>query len=364
MRSRNALEIGWVRWCLYWASWTAVGLLNTATQIIQDPELPKWKPLLWELGSLYTVGCLYPLVAYAARRFPFSRTAWVRTVAIHFGFLVVFSAMHTSGMVAARKIGYWIAGQPYIFGGPIRVLYEFYKDLILYPVLIGLTVGIDYYRKYRETELQSEQLQRRLAEAQLQNLRGQLNPHFLFNTLNLISSRMYEDVADADRMIARLSDLLRMTLGNGNETEVPLKIELEMLELYLDIMKSRFQDSVQVRIDVEPRARQAMVPSFLLQPLVENAFRHGVANKASGGYIEILGTALNGTLSLTVRDNGPGISGDVSDALHKGIGLSNSAARLRQLYGEQHRMQIRNRSDGGDGGLEIQIDVPARFDRR
>ena len=364
MLSRNPFEIRWVRVSLYWSFWTAIGLLNAATQIIQTPQLPVWKPLLWELGSLYTVGCLYPFVAYAARRFPLSKAAWVQNAALHFILLIGFSALHTSGMVAVRKIGYSIMNEPYTFGGPIRVLYEFYKDCVLYPVLIGLTIGIDYYRKYRETELQSEQLQRRLAEAQLQNLRGQLNPHFLFNTLNLISSRMYEDVADADRMIARLSELLRMTLRNGNESEVPLRTELEMLDLYLDIMKARFQDSVQIRIDVDPKISGAMVPSFMLQPLVENAFRHGLAGKPSGCAIEILGTARNGTLSLTVRDNGPGISGDIDAALSKGIGLSNTKARLRQLYGEQQRMEIRNRSADGDGGLEIRIDVPARFNSR
>src|SRR5205823_4769160 len=158
--------------------------------------------------------------------------------------------------------------------------------------------------------------------------------------LNMISSRMYEDVADADRMITRLSDLLRMTLHSSAEPEVPLHTELEMLDLYLEIMKARFQDSIQVRKDIDARAKQAMVPSLLLQPLVENAFRHGAGQKTEGGLIEILGSARNGTLSLVVRDNGPGIDGKPEAALNKGLGLSNTAERLRQLYGEQHRMKI------------------------
>src|SRR5436190_5727105 len=254
-----------IRRILYWAFWTTIALLNAATQMIQTPQFPKWKPLLWELSSLYTVGAIYPLVAYFARRFSFSKQKWIGAAAVHFLFLLAFSAMHTSGMVALRKIGYWIVGESYTFGGPIRVLYEFYKDVILYPALVALTLGTDYYRKFRERDLHSEQLQRRLAEAQLQNLRGQLNPHFLFNTLDMISARMYEDVADADRMITRLSDLLRMSLRSSSEIEVPLKTEVEMLRLYLDIMKARFQESIQVRMQIDARAEEAMVPSLLLQ---------------------------------------------------------------------------------------------------
>jgi signal transduction histidine kinase len=363
----HSREIGgrWVRWGLYWAFWTTIALLNAASQMIATPEFPKWKPLLWELSSLYTVGTIYPLVAYAARRLSFSKQTSTparraQFVALHIVFLLAFSAMHTSGMVAIRKAGYWIVGESYTFGWRNRVLFEFYRDAVLYPALVALTLGIDYYRRYRERELQSEQLRRRLAEAQLQNLRGQLNPHFLFNTLNMISSRMYDDVADADRMITRLSDLLRMTLRNSDEPEVPLKTELEMLELYLEIMKARFQDSIQVRVDIDSKAQQSMVPSLLLQPLVENAFRHGVGNKTSGGCIEILGSAQNGTLSLVVRDNGPGVSGAPEALLRKGLGLSNTAERLRQMYGNRHRMRISNRPAAEGGGLVVAIEIPAR----
>jgi len=347
---------------MYWAFWTTIALLNAASQMIQTPEFAKWKPLLWEFSSLYTVGAIYPLVAYVARRFPFTKEKWVYNLTLHIVFLVVFSAMHTSGMVAIRKTGYWIAGESYRFGGSIRVLYEFYKDIVLYPALIGLTRGIDYYRAYRENELRSEQLQRRLVEAQLQNLRGQLNPHFLFNALNMISARMYEDLADTDRMISRLSDLLRMTLYSSNKPESPLRTELEVLNLYLEIMKARFSDSVRVHVEIDPKSEQAMVPSLVLQPLVENAFRHGVGSKVDGGLIEIVATACNGTITLTVRDDGPGIDGDPQAAFSKGVGLSNTAERLRQLYGDRHQMRIRNRPATEGGGLEVAVEIPARLD--
>jgi LytS/YehU family sensor histidine kinase len=263
-------------------------------------------------------------------------------------------------MIAIRKVVYFAVGESYAFSGFERVLYEFYKDLILYPLLVGFTAGLDYYSKYRQNELRSEQLQRRLIEAQLQNLRGQLNPHFLFNTLNMISARMYEDVADADRMITRLSDLLRMTLRNASDQEVPLATELEMLDLYIEIMRARFQDSIQVRIDIDAQARHMLVPPLLLQPLVENSFRHGAGTKTTGGLIDIQARSNNGTLSLVVRDNGPGIDTAPASVIAKGVGLSNAVERLRQLYGDRQSLAIRNRTDAEGGGLEVVIEVPAR----
>jgi signal transduction histidine kinase len=345
---------------LWWTLWTTIALLNAATQMIQTPQYPNWKPLLWEFSSLYTVGILYPLVARIARRFSFSKEALVRTLPLHILFLLMFSAAHTSGMVAIRTIGYWIVGQSYEFGGADRVLYEFYKDVILYFALVGLTRGIDYYRKSRESELRSEQLQRRLIEAKLQNLRGQLNPHFLFNTLNMISARMYEDVPEADRMITRLSDLLRMTLRSSDEPEVPLKNELDMLNLYLEIMSARFAESIRVDLSVDPNTQNVMVPTLLLQPLVENAFRHGAGCNVEGGRIEVITAAHNGTVSIIVRDDGPGVAGDPKNALHKGFGLSNTAERLRQLYGDRHQLRINNRPASQGGGLEVAIEIPAR----
>jgi len=354
MRSHNQERL------MFWLLWTAIALLNAASTMISSPQYPKWMPLLWEFASLYTVGALYPFVAAAARRFTFSKEKWLTSAGAHLLFLFVFSALHTSGMVGLRAIGYWIAGEPYVFGGPERILYEFYKDLILYPALIGLTRGIDYYRKSRESELRSEQLQRRLIEAKLQNLRGQLNPHFLFNTLNMISARMYEDVPDADRMIARLSDLLRLTLRSSDESEAPLKNELDVLNLYLEIMKGRFSESVRVEMNIDPNTKGIMVPTLLLQPIVENAFQHGAGTNTERGIIQVVTAAHNGTLSVMVRDNGPGIEGDPQTALKKGLGLSNTAERLRQLYGERHQFRLHNRPASEGGGLEVAIEIPAR----
>src|SRR5262245_1210386 len=342
----------WIRWSLYFAFWTVLGLVNAASAIIDYdryvPQIPRWQPLLWEMSSLYTVGMLYPLVAYVARRFPFKRQGWVRIAALHCLFIVPFSFLHTSMMAGLRTAVYRLKDTPYRFGGDNlarQVIYEFYKDVSLYWTLVAVALAFDYYRRYRDRELETEQLQRQLVEAQLHNLRGQLHPHFLFNTMNMISSRMYEDVGEADRMIARLGDLLRFALKSSDEPEVPLRTELEMLDLYLEIMRARFADLVSVDVNVDRETQGVMVPTLLLQPLVENAFRHGIANRSGGGRIEVSGYLKNGSVRLLVADNGPGIQGSLEAAKMRGIGLSNTARRLEQLYGRAHSFDLRNRQE-------------------
>jgi len=360
----------WVWLGLYVAFWTVLGLLNAASAILDEqnfqPRIPTWQPILWEMSSLYTVGLLYPLVALVARRFPFNRQNWIRTAAIHCLFIVPFSALHTSGMATIRTIVYRLKDVPYSFGGSNlrrQVEYEFYKDITLYWSLVAVALAFDYYRRYRDHELHSEQLQRQLIEAQLQNLRGQLHPHFLFNTLNMISSRMYEDVGEADRMMARLSDLLRFALKSSDEPLVPLQTELEMLDLYFEIMKARFADSITVEVRVDRNARHLMVPPLLLQPLVENSFRHGLTNRSKDGWIGVSGGVRNGSMRLTVADNGSGIPGSLEAAMSKGLGLSNTSRRLKQLYGTEHRFELRNRITSEGGGLEVEIEIPSRSDR-
>jgi LytS/YehU family sensor histidine kinase len=301
-------------------------------------------------------------VAYVARRFPFRRQDWVRNAALHCLFIIPFSFLHTSIMASIRTAVFWLKDTPYRFGGDNlarQVLYEFYKDISLYWTLVAVALAFDYYRRYRDRELETEQLQRQLVEAELQNLRGQLHPHFLFNTLNMISSRMYEDVGEADRMIARLGDLLRFALKSSDEPEVPLRTELEMLDLYLEIMRARFADSVSVDVNIDRETQRVMVPTLLLQPLVENAFRHGIASRPGGGRIEISGHVKNGSVRLIVADNGPGIRGSLESARVKGVGLSNTARRLEQLYGQGHSFELRNRLEAEGGGLEVAIEIPS-----
>ncbi|HYR89699.1 MAG TPA: histidine kinase [Terriglobia bacterium] len=347
-----------LRWSLWAGFWTVIALINFGSALIGmrriEPDIPAWQPLVWELSSAYVIGLvLVPLVRRVTLRLEFKRDRWVRILLAHLAFTVPFSLLHTSGMVAIRKAAYWINGYSYDYAGANlarAVLYEYYQDVLTYWIIVLVTIGFEYFNRYRERE-------RQLAEAQLQNLREQLNPHFLFNTLNMISSKMYEDVAQADAMIARLSDLLRMTLRTSRQPEVPLRTDLEALDLYLEIMRARFGDAIQVDLNVDAHAHEALAPSLILQPLVENAFRHGVSGMVGTGRIRIGVSVLDHTLTMRVSDNGPGFQDSREATLNRGFGLSNTAARLQQLYGDQHRLDLGN---SAGGGAEVVIRIPYR----
>jgi two-component system LytT family sensor kinase len=186
-----------------------------------------------------------------------------------------------------------------------------------------------------------------------------LQPHFLFNTLNTISSVMYEDVRIADRMITRLSDLLRLSLEQGAAQEVTLEREIEFLRLYVETMKARFEERLNVEVEADAETRRALVPPLLLQPLVENSIRHGADPESSTVDVRVSARRDNGTLFLEVRDHGPGLSDGRDTTFHKGIGLSNTAERLERLYGGSHRMGLRN---ARDGGLVVTLEVPFHVD--
>jgi LytS/YehU family sensor histidine kinase len=181
----------------------------------------------------------------------------------------------------------------------------------------------------------------------------QLHPHFLFNTLHSISALMRDDVEAADQMIARLGEFLRMTLRNSGEHETTLEQELKFLECYLEIEKLRFQDRLTIRIEAEPAALGALAPNLILQPIVENAIRHGVARQTNEGVVAITARRNNGRLRVEVRDNGPGLSliNDVAD----GVGLANTRSRLRRLYGDDHHFGMMN---AAGGGLVVTLEIP------
>jgi two-component system LytT family sensor kinase len=347
-----------LRWTLYVAAWTIIGLANFGSALLgvrrSVPDFPAWPPLTWELSSAYVIGLgLVPLLVWVTHRLEFRRDTWLRSLIAHFLLTVPFSLLHVAGIVTIRKAVYWLHGFSYNFGNGnlfSELLFEYYKDIQTYWIIVLVTLGFEYYNRYRERG-------QRLAEAQLQNLRDQLNPHFLFNTLNMISSKMYEDVGQADVMITRLSDLLRLTLRTSRQPEVPLQTDLEALDLYLEIMKARFADDVRIEVNVDPAARDALAPTLILQPLVENAFRHGVAQITGGAKIRIGAAVTDHTLILRVSDNGPGFQASRANLLSSGFGLSNTAGRLQQLYGERHSLELKNCPEGG---AEVVIQIPYR----
>ena len=230
-----------------------------------------------------------------------------------------------------------------------------FGNLIIYSLIIGGHYGYQYYRGFRERELRSVELETLLARADLQNLKAQLQPHFLFNTLNTISVLMRRDPLAANQTLVRLSDLLRLSLNNVGAQEVSLREEMNFLDGYLEIEATRFQDRLRVRRWIEPETLAAAVPTLILQPLVENAVKHGIARKPGSGTIEITVQRENTHLRLEVRDDGPGLPKSQTD---QGMGLAITRRRLRQLYGAQCDFRISERSEGG---VQVTISIPFRI---
>jgi LytS/YehU family sensor histidine kinase len=230
-----------------------------------------------------------------------------------------------------------------------------HSDFLTYWLLVGLSHALDYYRKYQERELKATQLEARLAQAQLQALKMQLQPHFLFNTLHAISALVHKDVEAADRMITRLSEFLRITLDSVGVQEVALKTELESLDKYLEIEQVRFGSRLTVVRSVSAETLDLLVPNLILQPLVENAVRHSIAPRAAGGRIEILARRENGNLVIDVLDDG---MGEREGPFREGVGLTNTRARLEALYGGMQSMDLR--SEPG-AGFRVRLRIPAHL---
>ena len=223
------------------------------------------------------------------------------------------------------------------------------KELLVYCIIVLLSHASSYYQRYREGEL-------RASQAQLQALKMQLHPHFLFNSLHSISALIHSDPEAADRMIARLGDFLRMTLDSSAVQEVPLRQELDFLNCYLDIERIRFRDRLTTRLDVDPRTLGCRVPNLILQPIVENAIRHGIAVRSAPGHVEVRAERRGDVLRLQVRDNGPGLPTRPAPTKSEGgVGLSNTHARLAQLYGTAYHFEM---ADAPEGGTIVTLEIP------
>jgi DNA-binding LytR/AlgR family response regulator/two-component sensor histidine kinase len=301
-----------------------------------------WRKVIEEFTGAYTFFLFFPLIVRMTRQYPIGGRSGLRNVPVHALLVLAFGIASTSIQWVSRSFILSLAGfGAYDYGHmPTRYFMEFPQQAVSYWTLLALTLLYD--RQTRQTALEKS-----LAKAQLQNLRLQLQPHFLFNTLNTISSVMYEDVRVADRMIARLSDLLRLSLEQGSAQEVPLGREFEFLNLYVETMQARFEERLTVVVDADEEARRAMVPPLVLQPLLENSIRHG-ADSHNVVQVEVSARRQNGSLMLEVRDHGPGINGK-----RDGIGLSNTVERLERLYGGSGRMDLHN-----DGGLVVTLKFP------
>jgi len=315
-------------------------------------------PTTWvfQLGEAFADfvvwAALTPLVLLLAERFPLDEERWGRALVVHAPVSLVVSLVQVAGHTVVDQGLVHGTLDPADLADAFRVLFArtYHFGLLVYWTIAGIRWGLEHYKNQ---QVRASRLETRLAEARLETLKSQLQPHFLFNTLHAISALMHKDVAAADQMIARLSDLLRLSLDTGAAQEVSLERELELLEKYVEIERVRFQDRLTVEFDVAPETREARVPNLLLQPLVENAVRHGIAKRRGPGRIEIRAVRRDGRLELAVRDDGEGLAGGAAGGA--GIGLANTRERLAQLYGSEHRLELR---DAPGGGLEVAIAIP------
>ena len=346
---------------LVFAYFTATGLLLFGYRALDDVARAHSRRVLTifieEMTGAYAALLLLPPLVRFARRYRIQKSNWLWRVPAHLAAMAVFSFLHTSLMALSRQILFPLVGLgSYDYGiMRFRYLMEFSNDVIVYCLFVSFVYLFDHYRQSRDREVQTAQLATQLAQAQLQALRLQLQPHFLFNAMNTISSLVYDNPRAADEMIARLSDLLRLTMRDAGAQEVTLEQELKLLDLYLDIMRARFEERLTVQIDCEAGLRRALVPQLVLQPLVENCIRHAADPETGAVQITVRARRDGAALLLEVSDSGPGVREQLALTKGSGIGLTNTAERLRQLYGGPHGLTFAN----GEGkGLTVTLKLP------
>jgi two-component system LytT family sensor kinase len=366
--------------------WTLIGLTFASlsffgTLAISDPRRVNLVGLfVWNLLAFYLWALLTPLIARLARRYRLDRQHWPRSLFfVHLPASLLFPALHLCLYLPL----FWLAG------GGLTKEYPTFFALFRYHLFANLSVtvsiywlvliainALDYYQSFRVAEVKASELRAQLAQAQLRALKMQLHPHFLFNTLNSISALLHRDAEAADQMVARLGDFLRLTLENSGDQEVTLEQELEFLRCYLEIEIVRFHDRLSVETEIEPQTLQARVPNLILQPLVENAIRHGISRQSAPGRLSIRASRRDRRLLLQVEDNGPGLAliSDGSNApnattahatatatrtLTGGVGLANTRARLEHLYGTEQRLELTRATPRG---MLVTLDIPFQLE--
>ena len=347
----------WLKWPLGLAFWTLIGLSFAFQFYISSAKAGldvSWKQAVsYALGDWYVFALLSIPVIWLAGRFQFGSGERAKSLVVHLPCSVIFSLAY---MVLRAWIGTWQSEASFAEAFQPLLVKTWHFNLLIYWVIVTVSFAFDYYGKFRERELRTAELEKSLAQAKLQALQMQLNPHFLFNSLHSISSLMHQDVEAADRMIVRLSDLLRAALDNSDTQEVTLDKELEFLKRYLEIEQIRFGKRLTVQMDIAPDTLDAQVPNLILQPLVENAIRHGIEPHAKPGRIELRSKRDGNVLTLEVCDNGAGMP--TNQAVVENVGLSNTRARLEALHADAHKLELLT---APGSGVLVRMTIPFRL---
>jgi len=304
----------------------------------------------WDLSAWAFWVFFIPLVLWFSRRLKIDRDNWYRSLPFYFALGLLLSTGKTlfpflfqliffnSNLTATLN---WLSSKWHF------LITDFLTALIFYGFVLALGQAFNYHRQFREEELRTLQLESQLARAELQALKMQLHPHFLFNTLHSISALQFEDIDAAQTMTARLGDFLRLTLDNAGTQVVSLKREIEFLKCYLDIERVRFGKRLTTEFEIEPTALEIQVPNLILQPLVENAIKHGISKQVKAGLIRVSAKIQNGKLRLEVADNGCGLASNGNGFPKQGLGLENIRERLQQFYGSNHSFELKQATEGG-----------------
>jgi two-component system LytT family sensor kinase len=319
------------------------------------PSAYSWSEV-WLSGAIeYGMDVLFwavltPFILEITRRFPLRGAARMQNLGVH--------ALGCTVLASASTIfNFWIATYTYLDGPywPYFYFVRIHGNILSYITLVAAGYTFDVYRRYRDRELHASRLETQLTRAHLHALEMQIQPHFLFNTLNSISELVHSDPPGAELMIAQLGDLLRMTTDRTIEQEVPLSRELAFVGTYLEIERTRFQDRLSVKKQVDRDVLDCVVPNLILQPLVENAVRHGLSPRVAPGTITIMARRVDDWVRITVRDDGRGLP--PPEARRERVGIGNTRTRLRQTYGDAHRFEM---ADAPGGGTLVMIEIPYR----
>jgi signal transduction histidine kinase len=346
------------RWTtvLLWAVAVATALAVSSVAFVYFGMLAMGRPLSLEHAVLagfqdwYPWALLAPVIFALGRRFRLERRGWAVAVPVH---LLCGTVVALADQAAVTAINQYFGPTVSYVGTfaevyPRIVLRYFHFAFIIYWVIVAAAHATDYYRTSRDREMESLQLQAELTQAQLAALRMQIQPHFLFNTLHTVASLVRDGRSEAaTATIARLGELFRLTLGNAQRNEVPLREELSFVQAYLDIEQTRFSDRLTTRLDVDPAVLEARLPTMVLQPLVENAIRHGIARDPSARLVEVRAMRVNGALRVEVINEGPRPDPEARPDGQEGLGLANTRARLSRLYGEAGRLALEPSPGGG-----------------
>jgi two-component system LytT family sensor kinase len=348
--------------------WSLIGILTSANYLIEPHGHGPWQPLVPFAGTMVTFSnsfmwcAVTPAIIWVASRLPLERTRWpTRLMLVVIGLVLAIVIDLATSFVRTHLFYSATPLSPDMLAmARLRSLW-FVNDFIVFVAVLAAGFARNYFWRYQvrreeavRLQAQAAQLQAQLADARLSALRMQLNPHFLFNTLHAVSALVERDPRGVRRMIARLSELLRTSLDEADEPEVPLQRELTFTERYLDVIQIRFQGQLRVDIHVDDNVRDALVPNLILQPLIENAIKHGISKLSSGGYIEVTARREGERVIISVRDNGPEVSLDKSPSPHS-LGLRNTRARLAALYGPIQSLTLKH-ADGG--GLIAEVSLP------